>query len=46
MPAGDARGGGGGGGFGLAEKDADGSLSYAFKVQLFWIVSRTNNCQY
>lgn len=22
------------------------TLDYAFKVQLFWIVSRTNNCQY
>lgn len=26
--------------------DANMSLSYAFKTQLFWIVSRTNNCQY
>ena len=22
------------------------TLDYAFKTQLFWIVSRTNNCQY
>ena len=42
LPAGDARGG-----FGLGGKDdPDLSLGYAFKVQLFWIVSRTNNCQY
>ena len=26
--------------------DANMSLSYQFKTQLFWIVSRTNNCQY
>lgn len=26
--------------------DPEATLSYAFKVQLFWIVSRTNNCQY
>jgi len=41
--------GGGGGGFFLAgsrETDSDNSLDYAFKTQLFWIVSRTNNCQY
>ncbi len=36
---------GGGGGFGR-DNDPDNSLDYAFKVQLFWIVSRTNNCQY
>jgi alkylhydroperoxidase family enzyme len=45
MPTGDARGGGGGG-FGLIEKDTEGGLDYAFKVQLFWIVCRANNCQY
>ena len=33
------------GGFGR-DNDSDNSLDYAFKVQLFWIVSRTNNCQY
>ncbi|MCX7419667.1 MAG: carboxymuconolactone decarboxylase family protein [Planctomycetia bacterium] len=33
----------GGGG---RDNDPDNSLDYAFKVQLFWIVSRTNNCQY
>ncbi len=26
--------------------DANMSLSYEFKTELFWIVSRTNNCQY
>lgn len=26
--------------------DENMSLSYAFKTRLFWIVSRTNNCQY
>jgi hypothetical protein len=42
LPGGDARGG-----FGIGGKDdPDLSLGYAFKVQLFWIVSRTNNCQY
>lgn len=46
MPSGEGRGGGGGGGFGLIEKDAEGSLDYTFKVQLFWIVCRANNCQY
>ena len=38
-------GGGGGGGFGR-ESDPDMTLDYAFKTELFWIVSRTNNCQY
>jgi hypothetical protein len=38
-------GGAGGGGFGR-ESDSDMTLDYAFKTQLFWIVSRTNNCQY
>lgn len=40
-----AGGGAGGGGFGR-DNDPDNTLDYAFKVQLFWIVSRTNNCQY
>ncbi|MEK6258306.1 MAG: hypothetical protein AABP62_06760 [Planctomycetota bacterium] len=47
-PGGQGRGegrGAGGGGFGR-DNDSDNSLDYAFKVQLFWIVSRTNNCQY
>ncbi|WP_435008612.1 carboxymuconolactone decarboxylase family protein [Tundrisphaera lichenicola] len=26
--------------------DSNMSLDYAFKTELFWIVSRTNNCQY
>ncbi len=46
MSTGEGRGGGGGGGFGLIEKDSESSLDYAFKVQLFWIVCRANNCQY
>lgn len=47
-PGGQGRGegrGAGGGGFGR-DNDPDMSLDYAFKVQLFWIVSRANNCQY
>ena len=44
---GTARAGGGGGGFGGGrDNDPDMTLSYKFKVELFWIVSRTNNCQY
>lgn len=39
------RGAGGGGGFGR-NADPNMSLDYAFKTQLFWIVSRANNCQY
>jgi hypothetical protein len=42
MPAGEGRGGLG---FGR-EADPNMSLSYEFKTQLFWIVSRTNNCHY
>jgi len=40
--------GGGFGGFGGFGRDADPemTLDYAFKTRLFWIVSRTNNCQY
>ena len=37
---------GGRGGFGQREQEAGMSLTNAFKVELFWIVSRTNNCQY
>jgi hypothetical protein len=34
-------------GFGVGGKDdPEATLDYRFKVQLFWIVSRTNNCQY
>ncbi len=44
MPRGEERaGGGGGGGRG---GDGNGLLKNSFKVELFWIVSRTNNCQY
>ena len=47
-PGGQRRGEGGGTGNGGAGRnsDPDMTLDYAFKVQLFWIVSRTNNCQY
>ena len=39
--------GSGRGAFGFGSKDDPNlSLDYAFKTQLFWIVSRTNNCQY
>jgi hypothetical protein len=43
MPAGDERGGGG---LFSREPDPNMSLTYEFKTQLFWIVSRTNNCHY
>jgi alkylhydroperoxidase family enzyme len=48
MPGGgEGKGGGGGGAFGFGgEKDGGMSLDYAFKTQMFWIVCRTNNCQY
>ena len=36
----------GAGGFGQRENEPGMTLSYAFKTELFWIVSRTNNCQY
>jgi hypothetical protein len=40
-------GGAGRGGFGFArEREPNMSLDYAFKTQMFWIVCRTNNCQY
>jgi hypothetical protein len=35
----------GAGGF-SREPDPKMTLDYAFKTELFWIVSRTNNCQY
>jgi Carboxymuconolactone decarboxylase family len=41
--AGKAAGGGGAIGRNL---DPNMTLDYAFKTELFWIVSRTNNCQY
>jgi hypothetical protein len=35
------------GGFGFGrEPDPNMTLDHRFKTQLFWIVSRTNNCQY
>ncbi len=34
------------GGFGQREQEPGMTLGYPFKVELFWIVSRTNNCQY
>jgi alkylhydroperoxidase family enzyme len=34
------------GGFGQREQEPGMTLTYAFKTELFWIVSRTNNCQY
>jgi AhpD family alkylhydroperoxidase len=43
---GDANQRGGFGGGGGRGGDPNMSLSYRFKTQLFWIVSRTNNCQY
>jgi hypothetical protein len=39
------RGGRGGAGF-SRPSDPKTSLAYEFKTRLFWIVSRTNNCQY
>lgn len=33
-------------GFGQREQEPGMTLTNAFKVELFWIVSRTNNCQY
>jgi alkylhydroperoxidase family enzyme len=36
-----------GGGFGPGrEQDPNMTFDYAFKTELFWIVSRANNCQY
>jgi hypothetical protein len=35
-----------GGGLFSRDPDPNMSLEYAFKTELFWIVSRTNNCQY
>ena len=31
---------------GSREPDPEMTLDYAFKVKLFWLVSRTNNCLY
>jgi hypothetical protein len=41
-----AAGGGRGAGGGSRTEDPNQTLPYAFKTQLFWIVSRTNNCLY
>jgi hypothetical protein len=42
LPAGEGRGG-----FGMGRQaDPNMTLDYAFKTELFWIVSRTNNCHY
>lgn len=52
MPSSDGQGSGGSGrvtsgGFGFGRSnDPDMTLDYAFTVELFWIASRTNNCQY
>jgi hypothetical protein len=47
MPgSGDGRGAFGFGGRGGKDPEPNMSLDYKFKTQLFWIVSRTNNCQY
>ena len=42
MPPGEGRGGA----FFGREPDPNMSLTYAFKTEMFWIVSRTNNCHY
>ena len=41
LPAGESRGG-----FGGRENDPNATLDYRFTVELFWIVSRSNNCLY
>ncbi|MFO0850652.1 MAG: hypothetical protein U0871_19155 [Gemmataceae bacterium] len=47
LGGGDGRGGfGGGGGAGFGKDSPEATLDYKFKTQLFWIVSRANNCQY
>ena len=42
---GEARGARGATGFGR-DNEPNMTLTYAFKTQLFWVVSRTNNCLY
>ncbi len=42
---GEARGTRGATGFGR-DNEPNMTLTYAFKTQLFWVVSRTNNCLY
>ncbi len=47
MPStGEARGGRGGSGFSFGPTGSEATLDNTFKVQLFWLVSRANNCQY
>jgi hypothetical protein len=41
LPAGESRGG-----FGGRDSDPNATLDYRFTVELFWIVSRSNNCLY
>jgi hypothetical protein len=41
LPAGEGRGGAS-----ARASDPNMSLDYAFKTELFWIVSRTTNCHY
>ncbi|MFM9965383.1 MAG: hypothetical protein ACKV2Q_29710 [Planctomycetaceae bacterium] len=41
-----SRGNGTGGGGPGRSSDPDMGLDYAFTVELFWLVSRTNNCLY
>ncbi|AGA26850.1 carboxymuconolactone decarboxylase family protein [Singulisphaera acidiphila] len=43
---GDLKGGSGAGAGIGRNNDPKMSLEYAFKTQMFWVVSRTNNCQY
>lgn len=46
MPATSGDGRGMGGGFGFGPTGDEATLDNTFKVQLFWLVSRANNCQY
>jgi hypothetical protein len=45
-PANAGRGAAGGGFAGSREQDPNMTLEYVFKTELFWIVSRANNCHY
>ncbi len=46
MPGSDGGRGAGGSGFSFGPTGTEATLENTFKVQLFWIVSRANNCQY
>lgn len=46
LPSGDVRNGGGARSSFMRNSDPQMTLDYRFKTMLFWIVSRTNNCQY